>query len=165
MAGTGLMEIAGGLAAAAKILKTLKSLVTAPDAKAQVIELYDVIISTQAGALEGITREHSMLEEIRDLKEQLGRAEAWGTQKIRYKLATPHSGVTVYALQKSMSDGEPPHYICANCYQSGKRAMLQQTRTKDGFVAIACSSCRFQADTRHRGLGPAQYAEEISNPA
>ena len=164
MVATGLMEFAGSLATAAKLLKSLKDLVSAPDAKAQVSELYDVIISSQASALQMLANERSMLEEIGELKAQLSRVQAWETEKQRYRLATPISGVTCYALQKSMSNGEPPHYICGNCYQNGKRSMLAYSTSANGFIAIVCAACKFSSQTRYRCLSPAKYAEDIAGP-
>lgn len=173
MAGTGLMEFAAGLSAAAKLLKSLKDLAASPDAKAsdtkaQVSELYDVIIASQASALEMLAKERSMLEEIEDLKTKLARVEAWGAQKARYQLCTPYSGCMVYALKKETSNGEPPHYLCANCYEQGKRSILQGREgyprpRGEGRVmgAYVCPVCRSEAFSDYISVEAPKYFEDL----
>lgn len=164
MTGTGLIEFASGLASAAKLLKTLKDLVTTPDARAQVSELYEVIISAQAGALEMQAKERSMLEQISALKEKLASMQAWDTEKQRYKLAAPFTGAMVYALQRAMSDGEPPHYLCASCYKAGKPSILQLANDGLHWAFFRCPLCKSGARTGYRGGVSAKYAEDIKGP-
>jgi hypothetical protein len=61
-----------------------------------------------------------------------------------------------------MSNGEPPHYLCANCFQDRKKAILAHSGNKDGWIAIVCAACRFTSQTRYRALGPAKYAEDVT---
>jgi len=159
-----LQTLGFGLASAAKILQTLKELVGG-DARAQVSALYDVILSAQTSALEAHIKQSAMIERIRELEEELTKVRAWETEKQRYKLVAPFTGAMVYALKKSMSDGEPPHYICANCYQDGKRSILQNGKTKEkegtGWTTFICTACKSEARTPYRGGIPAKYAEDV----
>ena len=131
---------------------------------AQLIDFQNAVIGFQS-LIASVQQENAtLIQEKRDSEEALKRMENWGAEKKRYKLATPFSGVTVYALQKEMSGGEPAHYLCANCFKQGKQSLIANTTTKEGWIALACSACKFSAQTRWRGIGPAQYAEEITTP-
>lgn len=160
-------QIAGAVSSlkvAGDIAKGLMSLHTMAEVQSKAIELNEKIIAAQHQIYEANAAQTTLIERVRELEGQIAAMKNWDAEKQRYKLATPYSGVTVYALQKSMSDGEPPHYVCANCFQNRKRAILANTVAKDGFVAIVCAACKFVAQTRARGLGPAKYAEEITGP-
>jgi hypothetical protein len=94
----------------------------------------------------------------------------WDAQKQRYKLVAPFSGCMVYALQKAMSDGEPPHYLCAACFQKGQRSILQaqetgQRRKKDSighsYSIYACPECKAEATTEYISAVKPEFAEDI----
>jgi hypothetical protein len=63
----------------------------------------------------------ALVEEVADLKKKIADFETWNTQKQRYSLYQPWVGASVYALKESASGGEPAHWICADCYEKGKR--------------------------------------------
>ena len=158
---TTLMQVAPGLT------KMATDLVSASDTvkrNAQLIEFQNAIIGFQS-LISSVQQENATLvQQKRDAEEELKRMKDWDSERKRYKLATPFSGVTVFALQKDMSKGEPPHYLCANCFRQGKQSVIANTTNKEGWVALVCSACKFSAQTRWRGLGPAKYAEEITHP-
>src|SRR5688572_19678532 len=153
------------LRVAGEIAKGLISLNTMAEVQAKAIELNSKLIQAQHDIFAANAAQSALVERVRALEGEITAMKDWDAQKKRYKLTTPYGGVTVYALQKSMSDGEPPHYICANCFQTNKRSMLANTTNKEGWVAIVCAACKFSAQTRFRGIGPAKYSEEIGNPA
>ena len=152
------LKVAGDIAVGLINLKTMA------EVQAKAIELNQKIIAAQHDIFAANAAQTALIERIRELEKQIASMEAWDAQKKRYKLVTPYTGITVYAVQKSMSDGEPPHYICANCYQNGKRSMLQHVRSKDGLINIACAVCKAEGHTRYRGIGPAKYSEDIQAP-
>jgi len=152
------------LKGASDIAKGLLSLHTMAEVQSKSIELNQAIIDAQHQIFAANAAQTALVERVRELERQIAAMESWDAEKKRYQMATPYSGVTVYAVQKSMSNGEPPHYLCANCFQSRKRSILANTSTKEGWVAIICAACKFTAQTRFRGIGPAKYAEEITRP-
>jgi hypothetical protein len=68
------------------------------------------------------------------------------------------------------SNGEPPHYICTQCYQQGKRSIMQarggKPRKEGGMIhsSFYCSSCAAEAFADHLGGLSAKYAEDIKQP-
>ena len=153
----------GGLKTAGEIAKSLLQLKSETERQAKVIELQSVILAAQSSAIAAQSDQYAMLEEMRRLREENNQVKAWEKQKDRYQMVTPFTGVTVYALKKSVSDGEPPHYICANCYQRGKRSILQNGKNSVGWTILVCPSpdCKSEARTEYRGPVPASYAEDI----
>jgi hypothetical protein len=151
----------GGLKTAGEIAKALLQMKSESDRQAKVIELQSVILAAQSSAIAAQSDQFTMLEEVRKAKVELANVKAWETEKQRYQLVVPYSGCTVYALKESMSAGEAPHYLCANCFQDGKRSFLQHIQPKGNFVHLTCAACRAQMDTRYNGIGPAVYAEKV----
>lgn len=143
---------------AGDIAKGILQLNTLSEVQGKVIELQSAILAAQSGALESNAAQSAVVDEIRALKEEIARIKAWESQKQRYQLTSFGEGPAVmYALKKSMSESEPPHWICTKCYEDGKRMILQPRKDKNGFIVIACPSCNSVIHTRLRGIGPAEY--------
>lgn len=151
------------LRAAGDIAKGLISLKTMAEVQAKAIELNEKIIDAQHRIFEANATQTALIDRIRELEGQVAKMKDWDAQKERYQLKTPHPGIAVYALKKAMSNGETAHYLCANCFQNGKRSFLQYG-DREGWVTIVCSACRSEHRTRWRGLGPHKYAEDIDAP-
>lgn len=157
----------GGLKSAGEIAKALLQIKSDVERNAKVIELQSVILAAQSSAIAAQSDQFAMLEEIRKAKDEVAAVKNWETQKQRYKLVSPHPGCMVYALQRSVADEQPPHYICANCYQSGKASILQalggKPRKEGGRIPSSyyCSTCKSEAFSDHMGNLMPKYAEEI----
>lgn len=146
-----------GLKFAADITNSLLKLNTMSEVQGKVIELQQTILSAQSNALSANAEQFTMVEEIRTLKEEIARIKAWERQKQRYKLAqVGEGGGIAYALKESMSESEPPHWICTKCYEDGVR-MILQPRTKDGYTYLYCPACKMEIPTYHRRLSPPSY--------
>jgi hypothetical protein len=149
-----------GLKVAGDIAKGLLELKSLSDVQGKVIELQSAILSAQSSALSANADQGAMVEEIRALKEEIARVRAWDTQKQRYKLVQPWSAGVAYALKESMSNSEPPHLICTNCYEGGRKSILNPTTDSHGWVSYACPVCKSQIPTGYRGGVTPQYATD-----
>lgn len=133
-------------------------------ANAQLIEFQSALIGLQS-LIASVQQENATLtREKREAEEELERMKEARADQARYQLATPYTGIPVYALKKEMSNGEAPHYLCANCFQQGKRSFIQHSKNKERWVALSCAVCRFSGETRFRGVGPDKYAEDLEKP-
>lgn len=147
-----------GLKTAADIAKGLMELKSMADVQTKVIELQSAILAAQSSALAANADQAAMVDEIRALKEEITRVKAWEAQKQRYQLTKFRNGPgVVYALKESMSNSEPPHWICTKCYEDGKRMILHPA-TVNGFIHIVCPSCKLDMPTGMRGIGAPEYA-------
>jgi hypothetical protein len=130
----------GGLKTAADIAKGFLDLKEAGAVQGKVIELQGVILAAQSSALAAQSDQFSLLEEVRSLKQQMAKLEAWETEKQRYELKDIGRGALAYCIKEGMGGAEPPHSICASCYQHGRKSILQPDDT--GYEKmVACHEC------------------------
>src|SRR5713226_5214842 len=121
----------GSLKTAGEIAKGLISLNTMAEVQSKAIELNQKIIDAQHQIFAANTAQTVLVQRVGELEKKIADIEAWGTEKQRYQLKAPFPGAMVYAVQKSMSNGEPPHYLCATCFKTGKPSILQLTHDKE----------------------------------
>lgn len=112
------------------------------DVQAKVIELQSIILSAQSSALAANSEQASMEETIRELKQRISAIEAWAREKERYALLALEPGIYVYALKESAANGEPPHWVCAHCFNLGSRFLLQNQGDFYGASEHECPSCK-----------------------
>ena len=127
---------------------------------AQLIEFQRVIIQLQSSIAAIQNQNASLLRDKDDLEKQIMGIKNWDAEKRRYSLVTAFNSIAVYALKKSMSQGEAPHYLCTNCFNSGKKSFLNTIDGARGFSMLTCSVCKAQLQSPYRGSLPAQYAPE-----
>ena len=150
------------LKVAADIARGLINLHTLTEVQSKAIELNGKILDAQHQIFQANTAQTALVERVRELESQITRMKDWDAQKQRYKLAAPFSGCMVYALQKSASEGEPPHYLCASCFQKGDRAILQGKETKTRHSYYFCNACGSEAETQWNNVIAPVYFEEVN---
>jgi hypothetical protein len=134
--------MAGGVFAGLSIFKsmydTAKALKDMNDANIRngaVIELQEKILSAQADQTE-------LAETVGALKARVAELEAWDADKKRYKLTDLGSGMTAYSLKAGRENGEPPHHLCAACYNEGHKSIMQtETRSPGRCKVLVCHRC------------------------
>lgn len=134
-----------GLQAAKNIVQALIGIHDAGVIKSKVIELQDAIMTAQSGALNAQMNQFTMLNRIRDLETQVTQMETWRAEKERYELTelgTADSRRFAYSLKSDVASPEPPHQICANCYNQGKKSILQHETLFPGRSdVLQCHAC------------------------
>jgi len=159
----------GSITAAATSLKVageiavgLIGLKTTAEVQAKAVELNQKIIAAQHEIFAVNAAQSALIQRVSDLEHQIERMTAWNEQKTRYKLTNPWHGrpVLVYALRSLFKDSEAAHWICAKCYDDGRRSILQPNKDKNGFILLICPTCKSVIDTGYRGIGAPEYAED-----
>jgi len=107
----------------------------------KVIELQSVILSAQQGALASQGEQLALLDEKRGLEKKIADLEAWDRQKERYQLSEVGRGTLAYTLKPEAQPSEPPHMACANCFDHGRRSILQRQRTNVTGHTYGCPAC------------------------
>ena len=150
----GLLEFWDTIKTAADVMKSLLSLSEqrrsrpAPDEAvetlhAKIVEMNGIILSVQSSALKAQAEQSALVERERKLKERLLKFENWETEKSRYELHQMGDGGFAYRLRpEEIEKGEPPYYICANCYEDRKKSILQFSGYKNGLRRSTCPSCK-----------------------
>jgi hypothetical protein len=125
-------EAAAGIAAlksAFDLAKGLKDIDDATRRNAIVIDLQEQILAAQQAQGE-------LLERLRGAEAKLALSEQWQHEKQRYELKEIYARNFAYGLKKG--DGEPEHFVCATCFPSGKKSILQS----HGSFYLLCPSCK-----------------------
>lgn len=141
--------ITGAYMAFKGLKEIAQSVIALRDAAAfheKMFELNDRLMDAQAAALETNQERAALVETVAGLKKELADLKAWDAEKQRYELTERSPGAFAYRVKEAMQGAEPPHYICANCYQHGQKAILNTERgaTYDGrrCTIASCPSCK-----------------------
>ena len=135
--------------------------------KLQFGELLAKIVSAQESALRSQERETALTRRVHALEDRIGEIEAWSTQKERYQLTKLPPGVFVYEIKEAARGEEPPHYVCAKCFEQQKRSFLNSDEATSGTTRLHCPSCEWKETIGHfqkprtnrgpRGGGPGSW--------
>lgn len=120
-------------------------------------KLHSEILAAQRGAMTAQANEAALLEEVGQLKKRVTDLQAWEAEKNRYELVALAPNVVAYAIKADARGVEPPHYICANCYQAGKKSFLNQFVQGPYLDKFSCNACGEKL-TVDKGEPPSQRA-------
>lgn len=93
----------------------------------KVIELQSVILAAQSSAMSAQSEQFTLLETKRRLEAKIAELETWEAEKQRYELKQIGRASICYVLKPEVAGSEPPHMICTNCYQHGRKSILLST--------------------------------------
>ncbi len=142
-----------GLKTAADIAKSFLELKSIADVQGKVIELQSAILSAQTSALAAQSEQSAMLHRTRELETEIADVKAWKETKERYELINPYAGFFTYALKAKSQPTEPAHWICAKCYEDGRKSILHIEKEDIGRkYFLACPCCKTRIQTGHSGL-------------
>jgi hypothetical protein len=115
-------EVIAGLSAiktALDMVKGLKDIDDATRRNAAIIELQEKILSAQEA-------QFALTEKVRDLEKEAVDLKTWHQEeKKKYDLKSVARGSYAYVRKEGMEPPEPPHWLCTNCYENGKKSILQ----------------------------------------
>lgn len=117
--------------------KGLKNINDATVRNAAIIELQEKILAAYSAHA-------ALIERVGELEEKVASFEKWEAEKSRYQLTDYGGSTFAYELKKAMSNGEPPHRICASCYQHGRKSILQSSGQSRGQELYFCPECKQQ---------------------
>jgi rubrerythrin len=141
------MVISEGVAA----LKSLKSLYeiardvrnsTDPEKlRIAAAQMFDLAMAAreQTAALE--EQRNEAMANLARLESEIRTFKSWEVEKLRYELKSVWHGAMVYALKTDKRNGEPAHWLCANCYTQGKKSFLNSIGTMGGVNIWVCPNC------------------------
>jgi hypothetical protein len=112
--------IAGTVSALSGAMNIAQAMIGLRDTQmiqAKVIELQAKIIEANGNAFAAQDERAALLARIGDLEKEVTHLEAWGDEKQNYQLTDVGGGVLAYSLKPGMQSAEPPHLLCAHCYQ------------------------------------------------
>jgi hypothetical protein len=114
--------------------KALKDINDATVRNGAIIELQEKILSAREA-------QSALLQRVSELEKEVARFEAWEREKQNYELKDLGYGAFAYMLKPGMHGTEPPHWVCTNCYEHGRKATLQCVMVKGTGQVWTCPSC------------------------
>ena len=116
------------------LAKGLKDINDAANRNAAVIELQEKILGARQAQSE-------LVERVEELEKENARLKEWQVERERYELKEIATGAFVYAPKDTMRGHEPMHWLCANCFQNGKKRFLQAHRNDLRHIYHKCQEC------------------------
>ena len=121
------------------LVETVKKLLGAKDAAARNALAIDLTKEVLA-----IKQADTILQtELNELREKVANFESWHIEKQRYSLVKLEPGILVYRMKSDMEYAEPPHELCADCYNNNRKSFLHVTSNRYGFTYWKCNICGF----------------------
>jgi hypothetical protein len=108
----------------------------------KLLEFQSKIIDANNAAFSAQEERSSLLERIRELEKQVADFEAWEAEKQRYELKEVALRKFAHVLKPNASASEPPHWICASCYQQNQKSILQGEKFYGGGWTHICPACQ-----------------------
>ena len=131
-----------GIKTALDILKGIKKTQASGSILAEIADLQSALIDVQQGIMAANQTHTADIDRIRELEQKVADLKAWDGEKARYELKNVWQGTMVYALKPDNRGGEPPHWLCANCYQKGKKCILQAAQYSVSTARWMCPDCK-----------------------
>jgi Zn finger protein HypA/HybF involved in hydrogenase expression len=129
------------LKAASDIVKGLNAANTQTLVNEVKISLQNHILEAQQSLATAQTAQATLIERISTLEQEIVSLKDWEREKQRYELKALYSGSLAYAVKESMRGSEPLHFICASCYQKGRKSILQGFTDHLGEHSLTCPDC------------------------
>lgn len=149
-------RLATSLSAVVEITKAMSDISDVNLIKTKIFELTREIVSAQACTLVVQSAQVDLLQSKRDLEEEIAKLRAWTTEKYRYELQSVGPGAVAYVVKDTMRGNEPIHWICADCFQSGKKRFLNESHYDLHFVYYKCQECSGKIRIRKTSSPPTQ---------
>ncbi len=145
-------EIAAGLSslkAASDIIKGLNAAGTQAAINDVKLGLQNHIFEAREALAAAQEAQSTALSRIRDLEQEIVHLKDWEGEKQRYQLADVDRGAFAYIPKPGMENGEPPHWLCTNCFNRNQKSFLQykgQDVTRNGVrdvtATYGCDACK-----------------------
>lgn len=137
----------GSLKAAKDIIQGLNAANTEAAINGVKIELQGLILDAQQGLFAAQEAQTTASRRIADLEQEIVRLKDWSAERERYQLVDVGRGAMAYVPKPGMEDGQPPHWLCANCFNQGRNSYLQFKGTEPARVGgpiskYVCDACQ-----------------------
>jgi hypothetical protein len=150
--------IVASLKGAVDIAQSIKGLSDATAIQTQIFELNTKILTAQQSAFAANDERAALIKLVSQLEEEVARLKAWGSEKEQYEFKQVDVGAHAYVPKPDSELAKQPHWLCTNCYDDGKKSILQTQEAKAGPGGRVYKSPRCRAEIRtHYGTSPSNW--------
>lgn len=149
-------EIGAGYAslkAAKDIIQGINALNTSATVNEVKVALQGHILDAQQSLFAAQEKHAAAADRIQHLEQEIMRMKAWKQEAQKYELINLEGGSCVYMLKLDMRECQPPHWLCAHCFDNGQKGILQpQPGKKDtpDKAIYGCPACKNALTTHWR---------------
>jgi hypothetical protein len=159
----------GALKAAADLSKSLIDAIGAGKLREQAYGLHGEILGAYQSAIAAREAEAALKERVRDLETEIARLKTWDGGAGRYKLQQLGNTALAYVYQGDSDGAEPPHWLCATCFDKRQKGYLVGTGRALGNHGASlnvwqCQTCKASIQV-HYNRSPGKEAGEQTAPA
>ncbi|WP_260928202.1 hypothetical protein [Novosphingobium sp. 9] len=127
----------GSLKAMSDIVKGLNASFTEAKLNEVKLDFQRALIEATQALANAQASEAAAAARIRDLEDQIVKLKDWSAEKERYALHDIGRGAFAYVPKLGMENAEPPHWLCVNCFDHGRKSALQNKGNGVGNRTIA----------------------------
>ncbi len=108
----------------------------------RVLAIQSLLFDLQNKLIAANATQTALTDRVRELEEEIRRGKQWAEEKANYALHEAAPGTFVY-VHKSVGDGGAgAHWLCANCFENGKKSILQAGGYKASRYIHVCQACK-----------------------
>lgn len=140
----GISEVSAALSslkAAKDIIQALSSIKTETAMIEVRIELQSLIIDAQQGLLTAQESQSAATKRIAELEREVRHLQDWSIERERYQLVNAWKGSVAYMPKPGMEAGQPAHWLCANCFDEGRKSFMQYKGSVSESL-YGCATCK-----------------------
>ena len=130
--------------AAKDIAESMIGLANAEATRGKVLEIQGKMLDAQNFAFAAQEERSALVERVCTLEKEVADLKAWGAEKETYELKTIDGGAFAYVKKKTVQTTEPPHWLCAACYQENQKRILQFDKQHERWHLYKCPRCSAQ---------------------
>jgi|tagenome__1003787_1003787.scaffolds.fasta_scaffold20925682_2 hypothetical protein len=116
-------ELIAGAGALTSAISIAKSLVDLRD-EVKRLEHVSELLRKLTAAHEA---QSALINRVRELEDENVKLKDWEAEKQKYELKQLPSGAYALEAKEAERGGKPPHYLCVDCCDNGKRAILHRS--------------------------------------
>lgn len=132
----------GSLKAAKDIVQGLNAAKTEAAINGVKIELQGLILDAQQGLFAAQEAQSADARRIAQLEQEIVHLKDWSAEQQRYELKNVWRGAMAYMLKPDVRDGEPAHWLCANCFNQRRKSFMLFKGQHGGNASYGCDSCK-----------------------
>jgi hypothetical protein len=135
------------LKAAFEIGKAILDLNVSAQIQTRVMDMNAKILAAQQETIASNDYQTTLRKRISDLEKQVADFEAWNAEAETYKLTDlrsdndPRGSVLAFAPKEGTHSGEPAHLLCAECFNSQHKSILQHQVMGFRQPVLLCPHC------------------------
>ena len=136
--------------AAFDIAQGVNALSSEVERNSAVVEIQRHVMEGNSNLMAAQQAHSAALKRIDDLEKEVVRLKDWSAEKQNYQLKSIDPSGFAYMPKPELQTGEPPHWLCTNCFEQAQKSILQLKGTSGPMATYHCNRCSGQMQVYSR---------------